>query len=179
MKSCSHRSRASARRLRAMLALGLCLVTSGSFAAGSCSVSSTGVAFGPYQPVTFAGKLTSVDKPSTATITVSCTGLLSSAAYSIGLGPSSYGSGDRISSRAMNNSTNGGAAMVYNIFTEATYSTVWGNGAIGTSIGGNAPLIAGSSTQSHTVYGKVAAGQTNLKAGSFSDSLTMTITYNP
>jgi spore coat protein U-like protein len=37
----------------------------------------------------------------------------------------------------------------------------------------------GDSNQSQPVYGKIPAGQNTLRAGSFSDSLTMTLTYNP
>ncbi|MEO7391505.1 MAG: spore coat U domain-containing protein [Ramlibacter sp.] len=167
-------------RACAMLALGLCLSAVWGTAQGAtCNVSSTGLAFGAYQPVTFAGKLTSADKTSTATVTVSCTGLLSQGGYSISLGAGSFGSGDRISTRYLNNNSNGGALMAYNIYTTAGYTTVWGNGASGSLLTGSAPLIPGSSTNTHTVYGRVPAGQTALRAGSYSDSLTMTISYSP
>ena len=162
------------------IALGLYAVAGTAHALGAtCSVNSTGMSFGAYQPITFPGKLTSADKTSTATVTVSCSGLLSFGAYTISLGPAHYGGGDGISARYLGNTTNGGAFMAYNIFTSATYGTVWGNGSTGGIISGSAPLILGTSTNNHTVYGKIPAGQTTLKAGSFSDSLTMTISYNP
>ena len=145
----------------------------------TCSVSSTGMAFGIYQPLTFAGKLTSVDKTSTANVSVVCTGLLATGGYTISLGPSTYGTGNLISTRYLNNATNGGANMAYNIFTEGTYTTIWGNGTTGSLVTGTSALIIGTSTNNHTVYGKVLAGQNTLKAGSFSDSLAMTLTYNP
>lgn len=145
----------------------------------TCTVSSTGMAFGAYQPVTLAGELTSVDKTSTANVRVVCTGLLALGGYTISLGPSTYGTGNLISTRYLNNTTNGGAYMAYNIFTENTYTTIWGNGTTGSLVTGTSALIIGTSTNNHTVYGKVPAGQNTLKAGSFSDSLTMTLTCSP
>ena len=145
----------------------------------TCTVSSTGMAFGAYQPLTFAGKLTSVDNTSIANVRVVCTGLLAQGGYTISLGPSTYGTGNLISTRYLNNTTNGGAYMAYNIFTEITHITIWGNGTTGSLVTGTSALILGTSTNNHNVYGKVPAGQNTLKAGSFSDSLTMTLTYTP
>ena len=69
--------------------------------------------------------------------------------------------------------------MAYNIFTESAYTTIWGNGSTGSMVTGTSALILGTSTNNHVVYGKVPAGQSTLKAGNFSDALTMTLTYNP
>jgi spore coat protein U-like protein len=153
------------------------LACGAALAAGACAISSSGLAFGAYQPLTFPGKLVSVERPSTATVSVMCTGIAAGGAYSIGLGPGTYGAGDRISTRYLNNTVNGGALMEFNVYADAGYTTVWGNGIIGSVFSGSIP--AGDSTRTHTAYGKVPAGQNTLKAGSFSDWLTMTITYNP
>jgi spore coat protein U-like protein len=171
-------SLAQAMRCCTQGALGVILWTAAnSVLAGSCAVSSSGLAFGAYQPLTFAGKLNSVDKFSTATITVVCTGIAGGGGYSISLGPGTYGPGDRISTRYLAN-TNGGDYMVFNVYREAGYSTIWGDGIIaGSVLGGTLP--AGDSNQQHAVYGRIAAGQNTLRAGSFSDSLMMTLTYNP
>ena len=145
--------------------------------AGSCSVSSSGLVFGAYHPLTFAGKLNSSAVTSNATISVVCTGISSSSsAYSIALGPSITGSNDRIGTRYLSNSL-GGEDMVFNIYTDANFSTVWGNGTTGGLVGGSIP--AGDSNQSQAVYGRIAAGQNTLKIGTFSGALTMTLTYNP
>lgn len=165
-----------------LLAFGFCLWAHAHNAhalGATCTVSSTGMAFGIYQPVTFAGKLTSLDKLSTANVKVVCTGLLALGGYTISLGPSTYGTGNLISTRYLNNTTNGGPYMAYNIYTESTYTTIWGNGTTGSLVTGTSALIIGTSTNNHTVYGKVLAGQNTLKAGSFSDGLTMTLTYTP
>ena len=167
---------------QALLGFCFCLWTHANNAhalGATCTVSSTGMAFGSYQPLTFAGKLTSVDQTSTANVKVVCTGLLALGGYTISLGSSTYGTGNLISTRYLNNTTNGGPYMAYNIFTESTYTTIWGNGSTGSLVTGTSALIIGTSTNNHTVYGKVLAGQNTLKAGSFSDSLTMTLTYTP
>jgi spore coat protein U-like protein len=163
-------------QLRALVALALCGATGTSLAAGACSVSSTGLAFLAYQSVTFAGKLTSADKDSTATVSVVCTGIAVGGGYTIALGAGHYGPGDRIASRYLNNATPGGGFMQYNVYRDAARTMVWGTSP-GTMLGGTIPV--GSSNQSQTVYGRIPAGQTSLKAGSFSDSLVMTISYEP
>ena len=154
--------------------LGLMMVTSAAHA--GCSVSSSGLAFGAYQPLTFPGKLTSSDVVSTAVVSIACTGITLGGSYSLSLGPSTVGTGDRISTRYLANST-GGDLMRFNVYTNATYASVWGDGNIGSLIGGN--IATGNSSQTQTVYGKIPAGQNTLKAGSFNGSLTMTLTYNP
>jgi spore coat protein U-like protein len=163
--------------IQVLPALILCLVPAAAFAAGSCAVSSTGMAFGTYQPLTYAGKLTSVDVVSTATISVICSAIAVGGGYTISLGAGSFGAGDRIGTRYLNNNVNGGTPMAFNTYIEPSYSTVWGNGSVGSLLGGTIPV--GASSQTHTVYGKVPAGQHALNAGSFSDTLTMTISYSP
>lgn len=163
-------------RRRALPALVL-WAAAGPALAGSCTVSSSGLAFGAYQPLTFAGKLSSADKTSTATVAVVCSAIVAGGSYTISLGAGNYGPGNRISTRYLNNTTNGGDYMAFNVYTDAFYNTVWGNEAAGSPFSGSIP--AGSSNQSHTIYGKIPAGQNTLKAGSFADSLVMTVTYNP
>jgi spore coat protein U-like protein len=160
-----------------LLALGLWAATGSALAVGACSVSSTGLAFGPYQPLTLAGKLSSVDKTTTATVSLVCTAIEVGGTYTVSLGAGTYGPGDRISVRYLNNTNNGGDPMAFNVYTEASHNTVWGNGTIGSLLRGT--IGTGSSNQSQTVYGKAPAGQATLKAGGFADSMTMTVTYNP
>lgn len=164
---------------RIFLALGFLLAAGGARADGACSVSSTGLAFGTYQPLTFAGKLLSTDKTSSATISVVCTAIAVGGAYTISLGPGHYGAGNLITNRYLNNTTNGGDYMLFNVYVDAAYTTVWGMGTAGAGSTLNGSIQTGNSNQSHTVYGKVPAGQSTLKAGSFSDSMVMTITYVP
>lgn len=139
-----------------------------------CTVSSSGLAFGAYQPLTFAGKLTSVDKTSDATISLSCTGIVTGGSYSIALGPSTVG--NSMSPRYLAN-PQGAPHLAFNVYREATYSTVWGDGTGGGMIAGTIP--AGDSIQSHTVFGRMPGGQSSLRVGSYSGTLLMTVTYNP
>jgi len=135
-----------------------------------CTVSSSGMAFGVYQPLSFAGKLNSAAVNSTATVSVSCDLENGLHGYALKLGPSP--AGNSIYPRFMSN-TSGGDAMMFNVYTDATYLTVWGNGSTGGLIT-HGPLAG---TFGHTVYGRIPAGQNTLKAGSFSSSLTITVTY--
>lgn len=164
-------------RFKASLAGALLLALAGAGPAqAACSVSSSGLAFGAYQPLTFAGKLSSTDVTSVADVAVVCTGIATGGSYSIALGPSAMGGGDGISTRYLANAS-GGDLMRFNLHTDPAYTTVWGNGTAGSVIGGSIPV--GVSNQSHPVYGKIPASQHTLRAGSFAATLTMTLTYNP
>jgi spore coat protein U-like protein len=160
------------------LATGMLLLGGAAAQAGSCSVSSSGLAFGAYQPLTFAGKLTSADATSSATVSLRCTGITGGGSYSIALGPSSFGSGNRLSTRYLPNTSVGGEMMRYNLYTDASYSTIWSDGmTAGAPFTGTIPT--GDSQRNHTAYGRVPAGQSSLKAGNYADVLTMTVTYSP
>lgn len=164
-------------RFKARLASALLLALAVAVPAqAACSVSSSGLAFGVYQPLTHSGKIYSVDVTSVADMAVACTGIANGGSYTIALGPSTVGGGDGISTRYLAN-TNGGDLMRFNLHTDPTYATVWGNGATGSVIGGSIPV--GDSNQSQPVYGKIPAGQYTLRAGNFEATVTMTLTYNP
>jgi spore coat protein U-like protein len=170
--------RTAAQNARARLSLTLALLTACP-AWASCSASSSGLSFGPYQPLTMAGQFTSADVLSTGTISISCNSMPSPRNYTLALGASAVGGGDGISTRYMANS-NGGPNMAFNIYTDASRSIVWGNGSNGALVSGSLPNVSvGSYTESVTVYGKIPAGQNTLKAGLFSGLVTVTLTYNP
>ncbi|MFT5644626.1 MAG: spore coat protein U-like protein [Janthinobacterium sp.] len=143
-------------------------------AAGSCTVASSALAFGAYQPLAMFGKLNSDAKNSSTTLSVTCSGAAGS--YAIGIGPGNPGAGDGISTRYMNNSS-GGDPMLFNIYTDATYMTVWGNGNTGALV--TRPVPANNGTDAVTAYGRIAGGQHTLKPGNYFATMTVTITYNP
>ncbi len=157
---------------------GLAALIASSAAQAGCTVSSTGMAFGAYQPLTVSGSLVSSDKTSDASIAMVCTGISVLSSYTLALGPSTVGPGDRVSNRYLAN-TSGGADMQFNIYTNPLHTTVWGNGSSGSLISGVIPISLGSTTQTVTVYGRIPGGQATLRAGSFSGSLLITLTYNP
>lgn len=163
------------KRLRSSVALAVvCWNMAATALAGSCSVVSTGMAFGRYQPLTLPGKLSSSDRTADAVVTLACTAIATGGSYTITLGPSVLG--NSIVPRYLTHEA-GGPAMSFNIFTDATYTSVWGDGFVGAEIGGSIPV--GDSTRSHIVFGRVPAGQGQLRAGNYSTSLTMKVTYNP
>lgn len=166
--------RPSIHNVRLFLAALVFMAVAGPAIAGACSVSSSGLAFGAYQPLTFAGKLVSADKTSDGAVSVVCTGIVTGGSYSISLGPSA--TGNSISPRYLDR-IGGDSAMVYNIYRDASLTSIWGDGVTGSMLAGSLPV--GDSNHTHTVYGRIPAGQSSLRSGNYSGSLTMTITYEP
>lgn len=124
-----------------------------------CSATTLGVAFGGYDP--FSGA--AVD--SAGTVTVTC---LLNIGYSVSL---SRGSSASYSPRTL---VNGGNALDYNLFLDAARSTIWGDGTGGTSIVSDS--IALLLPNDHTIYGRIPGAQ-NPAAGSYADTITVTVTY--
>lgn len=125
-----------------------------------CSATTLGVAFGGYDP--FSGA--SVD--STGTVTVTCLVINS---YSVAL---SRGSSGSYSPRTL---VSGGNALDYNLFLNSSRSTIWGDGTGGTGvISGSIGLLL--LPNNHTIYGRIPGGQ-NPAAGSYADTITVTVTY--
>jgi spore coat protein U-like protein len=148
---------ASRARLRAfawLLAITAALVAMPSHAA-TCNLSTQGVNFGSYD------FLSSQNLDSVGHIVVTCD---TSTSYTIGLSP---GNGSYIA-RLM---TNGPHQLAYNLYTDATQTMVWGDGSSGTAV------VGGTGTDvDHTVYGSAPAGQ-NPYVGSYSDAITVTLTF--
>ncbi|QHI98831.1 fimbrial major subunit CsuA/B family protein [Xylophilus rhododendri] len=141
--------------IRLCLAVAMALLPPAGALAASCSVSSSGLSFGPYDP--FApGALDGAGD-----IAVQCD---ADTAYSIALGP---GSG----SYAARQMPGAGTALAYNLFVAASRLAVWGDGSAGTS------LVSGSVAGAHyTVYGRIPAAQ-NVPAGAYADQLVITVSY--
>lgn len=127
----------------------------------SCTTSSTGVAFGSYNPVSATPTLAS------GTVTVTCSGIGLLVSYTILL--SGGGSGS-VASRRM---SAGARLLPYNVYTSSAYTTVWDNV---TGVGGGFLIGLGSTSFNHPVYGRILAQQP-APAGSYSDSLVITVNY--
>lgn len=124
----------------------------------ACTVSTSGLNFGIYDV------FSTVNDDVAGTINVNCS---SGTNYSIGLSSGTSGS---YSSRSM---TNGPYVLLYNLFTDPTRLTIWGDGSAGTS------TFSGAGTGSNIgtpVYGRIPAGQ-NAYVGSYADSITVTVTF--
>ncbi|QFG77200.1 spore coat protein U domain-containing protein [Acidithiobacillus sp. 'AMD consortium'] len=155
--------------MKRKLALAALLILAPTAADASCSVTATGVAFGTYVP--------SAASNSTGTVTVSCSalvGLLFSWTIALNAGVNSGGS---FSNRRM---ASGSSYLSYQLYTNSGHTTVWGDGTGGTSTVPGSCLISLLGllhcSGSATVYGQIPALQ-NPSPGSYTDTITVTITY--
>jgi spore coat protein U-like protein len=62
----------------------------------------------------------------------------------------------------------------YNLYTTAAFSAIWGDGGGSSSI--VTALVSRSTPFNGTIYGRIPAQQ-NVRAGSYSDTITVTISY--
>ena len=127
----------------------------------NCTVSTTAVAFGSVD--TLAG--TNIDAD--GGISVTCTNGTSWSA-SAGNGT---GTGATVSSRKMKSGSN---LLSYTLYTNESRTSIWGDGSSGSV------QISNSGTggaQSVAIYGRIFAGQTGVPAGSYADTVAVTITY--
>jgi spore coat protein U-like protein len=126
----------------------------------TCAVNSASMGFGTYNPTLNANFDT------TGTISVSCTNATS---YNIGLGTGT-GTGATTTNRVM---MSGSDTISYRIYSDLGRTQNWGN-TVGTN------TVAGTGTgfmQSFTAYGRITSGQTAARPGSYSDTVTVTVTY--
>lgn len=126
-----------------------------------CSITATPVSFGTYLP--FAGTATD----STGNVTIRCRLV---GPYTIALNDGLYGLGHP-ANRRMGAS---GAYLSYQLYTNATRSTVWGDGAGGsvTAFG----LCNGYCNNSYNIYGRIPARQM-VKPGTYTDTITVTVVF--
>lgn len=131
--------------------------------AAQCNVSAADLNFAAVDPI--GGN---VDQ--STTVTVKCT---KNSPYTVGLNAGTT-TGATIAQRLM---ANGADTMQYNLYTDTTRATIWGNTAAapswvsGTGAGLGTPQVL-------TVYGRVPTGQTNLAVGSYQENtITVTVTY--
>jgi spore coat protein U-like protein len=126
----------------------------------ACTISAADLTFGVYSTISGA------NLDGTSTIQVKCT---LNAAYAVGLNAGST-AGGTIAARLM---TDGSSTLGYNLYTSNARTTVWGDGAGGSS---TVPGTGTGLTANLTIYGRIAGVQ-NVHAGSFSDSVTATINF--
>lgn len=145
-------------------ATGTATMTVSTTVANSCTISAGAMTFGAYD-TTSAVALTA-----TADVTSTCTsGGAATITLSQGTGTTSGDSSDTSPLRQM---TDGGTqSLDYNLYTDVARGTVWGNTiATGVAVTGTGSAVA------TTVYGDIDPGQ-SVASASFSDSVTVTLTY--
>lgn len=137
-----------------LMGIMLCMSASPAHAA-ICSASPQSVAFGSYD------SLSSSPLDGVGTISINCDSV---AGFTISL---SAGAGT-YSARKM---SSGVDELTYNLYTDASRVFVWGDGS-----GSTSTVSATAASGNYAVYGRIPARQ-NLPAGSFSDTITVTVTY--
>ena len=151
----------SPKRLLVMLALLAGSLYASDAHAQACTISATSVNFGSYN--VFDGS----DVVSTGSVTYRCNG----SAHNITIGLTQGASGT-FNPRRMEK---GSEVLNYNLFRDASHTTIWGDGSGGTSVYsiGNPP---NNTNVNLIVYGRVAAEQ-DVSAGSFSDTVTAVVNF--
>lgn len=134
--------------------------------AATCGVSANSVAFGAYNPFGL------LPHDAAGNIQVSCNDVLIALSYTLRLSGGGSGSG----SYAPRRMSGGAYTLDYNLYTDPAHATVWGDGNSATATVTGAFAITVSGTANHAVYGRVPAGQ-NAGAGSYSDTVTVTVEY--
>jgi len=160
--------------LRFALLLGICggglVPPAPALAAGClvclCSVSTTNLGFGTYNPASAA------PAAATATISANCVSVSVPMNASVDLSLSAGTSGSA-SARQM---ASGAGRLGYNIYQDAAYATIWGNGSNG---GQSQTLMINNLLNfnaSKTAYGRIPVKQ-YVKSGAYADSITVTFTF--
>ena len=133
----------------------------------SCSVTTTGVAFGTYTP------LTPTALAGTGTIDITCTVNSHKNNITIDL---STGLSNSYTQRTLVSGTD---ILNYNLYLDAANTQIWGNGTGTSNIDtvtltrkGNATTVSTTAT----VYGAVAALQ-DPAPGTYADTITVTVNY--
>ena len=161
-----------ARSAAALRCAGAALVAAWSgvaIGAASCTVAALPVVFGVYSPASGS------DSTSTGSVTVTCQPVLVSISQSYTLSLSSGGAG----SYAPRKLASGAYTLRYQLYTDAARTTVWGDGSAGTTtISGSFALsVLVPVSASYVVYGQVPAAQTGVGAGSYTDTIVVTVVY--
>jgi spore coat protein U domain-containing protein, fimbrial subunit CupE1/2/3/6 len=127
----------------------------------NCTISTVALAFGSYDPVV-ANAAANLD--GTGTVVVACT---KGATATIGLGNGGNFSGG---ARRMSNGTE---FLTYEVYNEATRTTVWTNAVGGLLSTGAAPSKV---ARNFTVYGRVTSNQ-DVAAGNYTDTVVATVNF--
>jgi spore coat protein U-like protein len=133
------------------------LLASLAMPAAACTVEATSLSFGSINP------LAAGNADSTSTVTVTCP---ATTAYTIAL---SAGSGT-YADRQM---ASGANTLSYQLYTDASRATVWGDGT------GSTATVDGSADGTgtpHTVYGRVPP-QSTAVPGAYADTVTVTVSF--
>ncbi|MGE5621391.1 MAG: spore coat U domain-containing protein [Candidatus Bathyarchaeota archaeon] len=133
----------------------------------TCTATATSTSFGVYNPASL------LPLDGVGNVRVACSTLLLNVlvGYDILLSP---GGGGSYGARRM---ANGSSSMTYNLYTDLTRLSVWGDGSGGSAMVSDGYLLMLLALhRDYPVYGRIPAGQ-NLPAGSYTDTILVTVNY--
>lgn len=124
----------------------------------TCSVSASNVAFGAY---------TASQIDASGAVSVTCT---NGTSYAVGLNAGT-GTAATVATRRMTGPSS--QTLIYSLYQDSLRTTPWGN-----TVGIDTVAGTGSgATQTLNVYGRVPAAQLTVGAGSYADTITVTVSY--
>ncbi len=132
----------------------------------SCTVATTAVAFGTYNPV-----IPTADTAN-GNVAVTCSALvLFTASYVISM---AKGNSSTYTPRFMNLA---GVHLNYNLYTTAGFASIWGDATGGTvTVSDSYTAIGLSELRNYTVFGQIPALQA-VGVGTYTDTVLVTVTY--
>lgn len=132
----------------------------------SCSVATTAVTFGNYNPISATATTAN------GNVAVTCSALvIFTASYVISM---AKGNSATYTPRFMNLA---GVHLNYNLYTTAGFASIWGDGTGGTvTVSDSYTAIGLSETRNYTPFGQIPALQT-IGAGTYTDTVLVTVTY--
>jgi len=153
-----------------MVGIAAALCAASAHAAGTCTVSATGPAFGVYNPL----NVTALTVNGSVTATCTWTGGGTTTFNLV----SSYSTGNS-GSFATRYMLSGANRLNYNLYYDAAFTQIRGDGSGGSQTGGATLTVSNAApmaTASGVIYGRVPASQ-NPVPGNYTDTITVTITY--
>jgi spore coat protein U-like protein len=135
----------------------------------TCTVSATGVTFTPYSPTSGASVT------GTGNVGVTCLAVSAgTASYTIAL---NKGSGT-FAQRTMLSPGPPAYSLNYNLYTDNARTMIWGDGTAGTSVDSDSyAILLLPITHNFTVYGFIPGSQISAGVGSYSDMVTVTVSF--
>jgi spore coat protein U-like protein len=129
----------------------------------ACQVDTAGVVFSPYDDTALAPTDT------VSTVTVSCDEI-PPPVVDISIGPSP--NSGSFSPRSMRGPW--GDLLTYNLYTDATYSSIWGDGTNSTSV--VTARVQRKKPVALNIYGRIPPQQ-SVSAGNYNDALVVTLNW--
>ncbi len=130
----------------------------------TCTATTTELNFGSYDPSSASAN------DNTGAVSVTCT---NGTPYTVALNAgSNAGTPGDVTTRRMRSGSS--SFLPYQIYTTAGRTTVWGDGANGSSTQTN---TGSGDAQSFSAYGRIPAGQYVAPGNDYADSVTVTVTY--